>query len=101
MKIFIRAKKAQGLHLGTINGYHDIFRYFRQWLNGEVTNINDISVETTRDYINYLRTERTPYAEDPQRKRSGKGLSVYTINIRIRGLSTFFRFLFNDGMIST
>lgn len=100
IEIFIRAKKAQGLRTGTINGYHDIFRYFRQWLNEDFTNVNDITAEIIRDYINYLRTERTPYAEDPQRRRSGKGLSVYTINIRIRGLSTFFRFLFNDGMIS-
>jgi integrase/recombinase XerD len=63
-------------------------------------NINEITADTIHNYINYLRTERTPYAEDPQRKRSGKGLSVHTINIRIRGLSTFFRFLFTEGIIS-
>lgn len=40
-----------------------------------------------------------PYTEDSIRKRDGKGLSVYTINIRIRGLSTFFRFLFDEGMV--
>ncbi|QIZ07580.1 tyrosine-type recombinase/integrase [Priestia megaterium] len=65
----------------------------------DITNVNDITADNIRHYINYLRTERTPYAEDPQRKRSGKGLSVHTINIRIRGLSAWFRFLFNEGMI--
>lgn len=97
--IFIKAKTAEGLRPGTIKGYHDIFRYFRQWLNGGTININKITADTIRQYVNYLRTERTPYAEDPIRKKDGKGLSVYTINIRIRGLSTLFRFLFNEGMI--
>ncbi|PFP30136.1 integrase [Bacillus sp. AFS073361] len=99
IEIFIRAKTAEGVRPGTITGYHDIFRYFRQWLDEDITNVNDITADLIRNYINYLRTERTPYAEDPQRKRSGKGLSVHTINIRIRGLSTMFRFLFNEGMI--
>jgi integrase/recombinase XerD len=97
--IFIRAKTAEGLRPGTIKGYHDIFRYFRQWLNDDTTIIKEITSDKIRQYINYLRTERTPYAEDPIRKQDGKGLSVYTINIRIRGLSTFFRFLFNEGII--
>lgn len=99
--IFVRAKTAEGLRPGTIKGYHDIFRYFLQWLDDDITNISEINADIIRNYINYLRTERTPYAEDPQRKRSGKGLSVYTINIRIRGLSTFFRFLFNEGILPT
>ncbi|SMQ78396.1 integrase/recombinase XerD [Bacillus sp. OV166] len=100
LEAFIRAKTAEGVRKGTLTGYHDIFRYFRQWLDEEITNINDITADTIRNYINYLRTERTPYAEDPQRKRTGKGLSVHTINIRIRGLCTLFRFLYNDGIIS-
>jgi|GEM_PF-5736478 len=99
IEIFIRAKTAEGVRQGTITGYHDIFRYFQQWLDDDITNVNDITADLIRNYINYLRTERTPYAKDPQRKRSGKGLSVHTINIRIRCLSTMFRFLFNEGII--
>lgn len=99
LEVFLRAKAAEGVRQGTIIGYHDIFRYFRQWLDDGITNINEITADTIRNYINYLRTERTPYAEDPQRKRNGKGLSVHTINIRIRGLSTLFRFLFTEGII--
>ncbi|MEH7305280.1 tyrosine-type recombinase/integrase [Neobacillus drentensis] len=94
IEIFIRAKTAEGVRPGTLTGYHDIFRYFRQWLDMDITNVNEITADNIRDYINYLRTERTP-----QRKRNGKGLSVHTINIRIRGLSTMFRFLFNEGII--
>ncbi|NWQ40398.1 tyrosine-type recombinase/integrase [Bacillus sp. EB106-08-02-XG196] len=99
IEIFIRAKTAEGVRPGTIKGYHDIFRYFREWLDDDITEIHEIKADTIRNYINYLRTERTPYAEDPQRKRSGKGLSVHTINIRIRGLSAFFRFLSTEGII--
>jgi integrase/recombinase XerD len=98
-EIFIRAKTAEGVRPGTITGYRDIFRYFQQRLDENITHINEITADTIRNYINYLRTERSPYAEDPQRKRSGKGLSVNTINIRIRGLSAFFRFLSTEGII--
>jgi len=74
-------------------------RYFRQWLDEDIQEINDINADLLRNYINYLMTERIPYAEDEQRKRNRKGLSVHTINIRIRGLCTFFRFLSTEGII--
>jgi integrase/recombinase XerD len=99
-EIFIRAKKAEGLRQGTIDGHREVMRYFRTWLGQDVENIDDITADIIRSYINYLRTERKPYAEDEHRNSSGKGLSVHTINIRIRSLNTFFRFLFTEGIIS-
>lgn len=98
-EVFIRAKKADGVREGTIKGYYEVMRYFKQWLNADIANVNEITADMIRSYINYLRTERTPYAEDEHRKKSRKGLSVHTINIRIRTLSTMFRFLFTEGMI--
>ncbi|MEH7749381.1 hypothetical protein V7659_30900, partial [Neobacillus drentensis] len=55
----------------------------------EVKDINEITADKIRSYINYLQTERIPYAEDDHRKQNRKGLSVHTINIRIRALSRF------------
>lgn len=100
LEIFVRAKEAEGVRPGTVNGYYATVRYLCDWLGAETIYINDISASTIREYINYLRTERTPYAEDEHRKRSDKKLSVNTINIRIRTLRTIFRFLFNEGIIA-
>lgn len=100
LSIFIRAKEAEGVRPGTIRNYHDVMRYLVDWLNRDVLYINEINADTIRSYINYLRKDRTPYAEDSQRKKQGKRLSVNTINIRIRTLRTLFRFLYNEGIIS-
>lgn len=99
LDIFVRAKEAEGLRPGTINGYYDVVRYLREWLGEETQFINDITADMIRGYINYLRTKRTPYEEDTQRKRSDKKLSVNTVNIRIRTLRTMFRFLYTEGII--
>jgi integrase/recombinase XerD len=41
-----------------------------------------------------------PYQGDEQRERTKKGLSVYTINIRLRNLKAIFRFLFEEDIIN-
>jgi hypothetical protein len=47
-EIFIRAKTAEGVRPGTITGYDDIFRYFRQWFDDDITHIDDITADTIR-----------------------------------------------------
>jgi integrase/recombinase XerD len=86
VEIFIRAKEAEGIRASTIKGYYDTVRYFKDWLSAKMHFIDDISATTIREYINYLRTERLPYQGDVQREGTTKGLSVYTINIRLRNL---------------
>lgn len=100
LAMFIRGKEAEGIRPGTINGYYDTVRYLREWLPDDITYINDITADMIRGYINYLRNERTPYAEDSHRKRTDKKLSVNTINIRLRTLRTLFRFLAIEGIIA-
>jgi site-specific recombinase XerD len=53
-----------------------------------------------RNYINYLKNDRSPYQSDEQRERTKKGLSVFTINIRLRNLKGIFRFLADEGIIN-
>lgn len=100
LAIFIRGKEAQGVRQSTINGYYDVVRYLREWLPDDITYINEITADMIRGYINYLRTERTPYAEDEKRKRTDKQLSARTINFRIRIFQTMFRFLATEGIIA-
>lgn len=100
LAIFVRAKQAEGVRPGTINGYYDVVRYLREWLPDDLTFINDITADIIRGYINYLQAERTPYAEDEHRKRTDKKLSATTINFRIRIFRTMFRFLSTEGIIA-
>lgn len=99
LDIFVRAKEAEGVRKGTIGGYRDVVRYLCDWLGEETIYVNEITADMIREYINYLRIERTPYEGDEQRQRTNKKLSVNTINIRIRTLRTIFRFLYNEGII--
>ena len=99
IKIFIGAKEAEGIRARTIKGYLDTVRYFREWLPNDIKYFDEIDAKIIREYINYLRTERLPYQGDSKREKSTKGLSVYTINIRLRNLRTIFRFLYLEGLI--
>ena len=100
VKVFIQAKEAEGIRKSTIKGYDDTVRYFREWLNNDIEFIDQITSTILREYINYLRNERLPYQGDNQRERTKKGLSVSTINIRLRNLKTFSDFLFNERIIN-
>ncbi|MCQ6275797.1 phage integrase SAM-like domain-containing protein [Bacillus sp. V3B] len=100
VEIFIKAKETEGIRKSTIKGYYDTVRYSQEWLGVDIEYIDQINSNTIRDYINYLRNERLPYQGDDQRERTKKGLSVSTINIRLRNLKTLFRFLINDEIIN-
>lgn len=41
-----------------------------------------------------------PYQGDEQRERTKKGLSIYTINIRLRNIKAIFRFLSEEGILT-
>ncbi|MBV7505680.1 hypothetical protein KW850_10480 [Bacillus sp. sid0103] len=51
IEIFIRAKTAEGVRPGTLIGYHDNFRYFRQWLEEGITDINEIKFSPVRNIM--------------------------------------------------
>ena len=98
--IFIRAKEAEGLRQSTIKGHSDTMRYFQEWLSDDIIYIDQITPTIVRKYITYLKSERSPYQGDNKRERSKKGLSVYTINIRLRNLKAFFRFLTDEEIVA-
>ena len=100
IEIFIQAKEAEGIRKSTINGYYDTVRYFKDWLNKDINDIEQITPVIIREYINYLKNDRLPYQGDDKREGTKKGLSVYRINIRLRNLKTIFRFLFNEEIIN-
>jgi integrase/recombinase XerD len=98
--IFIQAKEAEGLRKSTIKGYNDTVRYFHDWLSLGIEYIDEVNSTVLRNYIKYLKNDRLPYQGDEQRERTKKGLSVFTINIRLRNLKAIFRFLAEEGIIN-
>jgi integrase/recombinase XerD len=100
VEIFIHAKEAEGLRKSTIKGYYDTVRYFRDWLNYDIEYIDEITRTLLPSYINYLKNDRLPYQGDEQRERTKKGLSIYTINIRLRNIKAIFRFLSEVGILT-
>ncbi|MEH6949577.1 tyrosine-type recombinase/integrase [Bacillus sp. JJ634] len=100
IEIFIKAKEAEGVRKSAIKGYYDTVRYFQEWLRSDIEYINEVTSTIIREYINYLKNDRFPYQGDEKRERNKRGLSVYTINIRLRNLKAIFRFLPEEGVIN-
>lgn len=83
---FITAKHAEGLRERTIRDHIRHFRYVTTWLdkNGYQEFLNgDIDILTIRKYIEYMK--------------SNIKVSPITINVRLRTLRCFLKFLFDEG----
>ncbi|WP_042456690.1 tyrosine-type recombinase/integrase [Neobacillus dielmonensis] len=94
---FLSSKKAEGLRNPTFTSYHEHFHFFRNWLNefhAEVITINQLTTQTVRLYINYLRNDHFNY------KTKQYGLSIQTTNARLRFLKTFYNFLEKEELVN-
>jgi integrase/recombinase XerD len=99
---FAKAKLAEGLRERTINDYRKHIEYLKRYLATRgLANpfVTDLTTEIIRDYINYLMYEHHAYEGISSRKRQEKGLSVQTINMRIRSLYTMCSFWLKEGLI--
>ncbi|MGG3210973.1 tyrosine-type recombinase/integrase [Geobacillus stearothermophilus] len=95
---FISAKKSEGLREKTLISYDEHFRFFTNWLNEfhpEITKVNDITPAIIREYVNYMREDHFNF------KTKQTGLSVQTINARLRFLKTLYSFLFKEEIANT
>lgn len=100
--IFVRAKEAEGLRPRTIEEYRKHIGYFSKYLRDQIgmsdVLVNDISAEMIRGYIMYLRNEKPRYEGVVGREDGSKGLSINTINIRLRTFRAMCRFWHAEGM---
>ncbi len=84
---FITFKKTLGVRDRTMKDYHNIMKYFCDWLHVTYPEISDIAHITTdilRRYIIYLKEEKV------NEKTNVVGLSPFTVNVRIRIEEVFF-----------
>jgi integrase/recombinase XerD len=103
LELFVNAKKAEGMRPRTISDYYKHIEWFTRFLSEfypDVTTIQQLTADIIRNYINYLRDERNPYAGDKTREKDVKGLAVNTINIRLRTLRAMCRFWTEEGYIA-
>lgn len=103
LTIFIRAKEAENVRPGTIRNYINHIRYLSDYMT-EVRGLpgaylRDLTPDLIRDYINYMRKEKVRYENAEGRRDKRIGLSVDTINIRLRTLRTMCRFWHDEGYL--
>ncbi|MHC8516837.1 tyrosine-type recombinase/integrase [Sporosarcina sp. ITBMC105] len=102
LNAFIHAKEAEGVRPRTVDNYREHIRYLSEYLRTKLgwrdILVNDLSSEVIRGYITYLRTEKPRYEGAEGRQDTRIGLSVNTINIRLRTLRTMCRFWAREGI---
>lgn len=103
--LFVSIKEAENVKPRTKNEYYVQYRYFVEWLqeyHSEVVNVQDISTSLIRSYINYLAYDKEKYEGIHYRTEKlnhQKGLSPYTVNIRIRFLKCWFNVLVKEKYV--
>ena len=102
---FIRAREAKGLRESTLRLHRQNFGFFATYLREahglQNALLRDLTADMVRGYIIYMRKDKTLYEGVEGRNKAGeKGLSVSTVNIRLRSLRAMFRFWHAEGMIA-
>ncbi|MFS0751265.1 hypothetical protein [Oceanobacillus sp. 1P07AA] len=88
LTLFLRAKETEGVRPRTVCDYINHVGY-----------LSDIIPDTIRDYITYIRTQKRRYENSEGRKDKTVGLSVNTLNIRPRTISTMAKFWHEEGYL--
>ena len=105
LEIFIRAKEAENVRPRTIKDYRQHMSYLVRYLTEvrgeeEPLLINDLTSKIIREYVIYLKDDKIAYEGSEGRKDLRQGLSINTINMRLKTLKTLCRFLHNDGILA-
>lgn len=93
---FLSAKKSEGLRQPTIKSHLEHYNFFIKWLkemHPEIKTVADLTSFTVREYIIYMQDDHYNY------KTKTNGLSVQTVNARLRFLKTFYNFLEDEKLI--
>jgi integrase/recombinase XerD len=103
--IFIRAKKLECLRERTLKDHSTHFKYFSNFLAEyypKLSQISQVDSKVIRDYVYFMTKEKQLYDGHKlwsKRSSDKKGLSPVTVNIRLRTLKCFLKFLADEGYI--
>lgn len=99
-RLFVSVKEAENVKPRTKAEYHFQFGYFQEWFTAnypDLLKVQDINPTILRSYINYLAYEKIRYEGVEHRiNYDVRGLSPYSVNIRIRFLKAWFNVLVNE-----
>jgi integrase/recombinase XerD len=104
---FIKAKELEGLREQTLKDHQTHYKYFKNYLEKAYPSIKyatEISTEVIRDYIYYMSKEKVLWDDHtgPSFKHvEERGLSPVTVNVRLRSLKCFLKFIFDEGHIES
>ena len=105
--IFMKAKELEGLRERTLKDHRAHFKYFLIFLKNNYPRIkygDEISTDIIRDYVYFMSKEKRLWDDHTQSSMRDhtdkKGLSPVTINIRLRTLKCFFKFLYDEEHIN-
>lgn len=93
---FYSAKKGEEVRKTTLTTYDEHYRFFIQWLEHsgyEITKVDELAVVIVREYMLYMREQHYNV------KQKRVGLSIQTVNARIRFLKTWYSFLYNEELL--
>ncbi|MEA1010439.1 MULTISPECIES: phage integrase SAM-like domain-containing protein [Bacillus cereus group] len=98
LDIVISGKRAEGCRDRTLRDYTKMWGDFTDWLldNYEVKYIDELTTETFRNYINYMKYDKKRYEGHKfiDADKQGIGLCDTTININIRTLRALLNHLY-------
>ncbi|MED1917497.1 tyrosine-type recombinase/integrase [Bacillus thuringiensis] len=103
--IFYHAKIAEGVAERTLETYRENYRFFCGYLTSNELELNVKNVTPTiiRNYITWMLKSKRKWdghSHKPGRYQT-EGLSPVTVNVRLKGLRTMFRFLHAEKLIDT
>jgi integrase/recombinase XerD len=98
LEAFILAKEAEGVRSRTVETYRLHIDYLKRFLT-DLIYVNDLTPSMIREYVRYLKYEKIPYEGVEHRKLTDKrGLSINSINMRLRTLNTMCQFWHAEGL---
>lgn len=106
-EIFMKTKELEGLRDRTLEDHRTHFRYFISFLKNAYPEYRlgkDITTEIVRDYIYYMTKEKMlwdDHTSSSYKHIKKKGLSPVTVNVRLRTLKCFFKFLFDEKYVES
>ncbi|MEK4349627.1 tyrosine-type recombinase/integrase [Paenibacillus sp. FSL R5-0475] len=100
---YYQAKKSEGRAANTLKTYEQNYGYFCEFLDmrGIIKDIRNITIETGREYIIWLRDEKPRFSEKCNVPESARtvGLLPKSINTRVKNMKTMFKFLKDEDVI--
>lgn len=103
-RLLVSVKEAENVKPRTKAEYHVQFGYFQEWMSenySDLVHVQDISPTIIRSYINYLAYEKIRYEGINHRVNNDlRGLSPYSVNIRIRFLKAWFNVLVKEQTLT-